>query len=237
MHQKHNPMHFNKLLASLSQQELEALEPSLEWTELPMQQVLYSSHQPIEFAYFPTSGICSVIAENETGTQSETGLIGRDGFVGIPIIHYVDSAPLKIIVQAGGRGLKISRDKLLEAISNNQRFHIILLQYAHVFAVQVSQTALSNGHFKINQRLARWLLMCHDRVDANEFPMTHKFLSVMLAVRRASITEALSYLESKNAIRALRGRIVVLNRTLLEEIAEGAYGVSEKEYERLLKQT
>ncbi len=130
--------------------------------------------------------------------------------------------------------MKISRDKLLDAISINQRLHIILLQYAHVFAVQVSQTALSNRHFKINQILARWLLMCQDTVDANKFPKTHEFLSVMLAVRRASITEALSYLESKKAIRALRGQIVIASRKELEEIADSAYGVLEREYKHLL---
>jgi CRP-like cAMP-binding protein len=235
MIQEHDPILFNKLLAALPQSLLESLKPDLEWTDLPMGQILYSSNSRMEYAYFPTSGICSVIAENLTGIQTETGLIGRDGFVGIPLIHYVDSAPMKVIVQAGGRGLKITRAKLMVAIAEFPELHIILLQFAHIFEVQVAQTALSNGHFKINQRLARWLLMCHDRVDSNDFPMTHRFLSVMLAVRRASITEALSYLESTKAIRALRGRIVILNRKLLEEMAEAAYGVPEREYQRLLK--
>jgi CRP-like cAMP-binding protein len=108
------------------------------------------------------------------------------------------------------------------------------LRFAHTFNVQVSQTAVANGHYTINQRLARWLLMCQDRADSHEFPMTHKFLSIMLGVRRAGITDSLNSLEGKKAIRALRSRIVVLNRAVLEEIARAAYGIPEREYRRLI---
>ena len=225
----------NKLLALLPKADLERLKPNLEWIELSLGKVLYSPQQRLEHAYFPTSGICSVIAQNLKGIQIETGLIGREGFVGIPIIHHVDSTPLQIVVQAGGWGLKISRQNILEAISKSPTLAANLLKFSHVFNVQVSQTALANGHFKINQRLARWLLMCHDRADTNEFPMTHKFLSVMLSVRRAGITEALNFLEEKKAIRSLRGRIIILNRKALATVADYAYGVPENEYDRLLK--
>jgi CRP-like cAMP-binding protein len=224
----------NNLLAALAKPDLELLKSKLEWTDLRFGNVLYEAHKPVEYAYFPISGICSVIALNAHGVKIETGLIGREGFVGIHIIHHVDSAPSQVVVQAGGRALRITRTKLLNAISKSQTLSAKLLRYAHTFNVQVSQTALSNGHFTINQRLARWLLMCQDRVDLNEFPMTHKFLAIMLAVRRAGITNSLNFLEGKKAIRALRGRIVILNRACLEEIANGAYGVPEKEYKRLI---
>jgi CRP-like cAMP-binding protein len=196
--------------------------------------VLHEAHKQVEYAYFPTSGICSVIAEGADGVQIETGLIGREGFVGISIILFVDSAPSQVMVQAEGRALRISRAKLLNAIRKSPSLSATLLRFAHTFTVQIAQTALSNGHFTIHQRLARWLLMCQDRVDSHEFPMTHKFLAIMLAVRRAGITDALNYLEGKKAIRAMRGRIVILNRAALEEMAGGSYGVPEQEYKRLL---
>ena len=101
------------------------------------------------------------------------------------------------------------------------RFRPPFLRFAHTFNVQISQTAVANGRYQINQRLARWLLMCQDRVDSHEFPMTHKFLSIMLAVRRAGITDALNLLEGKKCIRALRGRILITDRKCLEEIAGG----------------
>jgi CRP-like cAMP-binding protein len=224
----------NTLLGVLVKSDLELLRQKLEWTELPLGRVLYEVNGKVDYAYFPTSGICSVIAQNAEGVQIETGLIGREGFVGIPIVLFVDSGPSQVVVQAEGRALRISRAKLLNAIRKSPSLSAMLLRFAHTFNVQISQTALSNGHFTIHQRLARWLLMCQDRVDSHEFPMTHKFLAVMLAVRRAGITDALNYLEGKKAIRAMRGRIIILNRAILEHMAGGAYGVPEQEYKRLL---
>ena len=224
----------NTLLGALKKSDFEVLKRSLEWTDLNIGDVLYEPHKPIEYAYFPTSGICSVIAENLEGVQIETGLIGREGFVGIPIVLHAESAPSQVVVQAEGRALRISRAKILNAIRKSPSLSATLLRFAHTFTVQVSQTALSNGHFTIDQRLARWLLMCQDRVESPEFPMTHHFLAVMLAVRRSGITDTLNALEGKKAIRAMRGRIVILNRSMLEEVAGGAYGVPEKEYKRLI---
>jgi CRP-like cAMP-binding protein len=224
----------NTLLRALAKADLELLKSKFEWADLVMGDVLYQAHKPVEYAYFPVSGIYSVIAENADGVQIETGLIGREGFVGIPIILFVDSTPSQVVVLAAGRALRISRIKLLNAIRKSPSLSTTLLRFAHTFNVQVSQTALSNGHFTINQRLARWLLMCQDRADSHDFLMTHKFLAIMLAVRRAGITDALSFLEGKKAIRAMRGRIIILNRATLEEMAGGSYGIPEQEYKRLL---
>jgi CRP-like cAMP-binding protein len=224
----------NILLGALSKSDLDLLSSKLESKDLVMGEMLQEPNKQVEYAYFPTSGICSVIAENVEGVQAETGLIGREGFVGVPIVLFADSSPSQVIVQAEGRALRLSRTKLLSAISKSPSLQAALLRFAHTFNVQVSQTAVANGHYTINQRLARWLLMCQDRADSNEFPMTHKFLSVMLAVRRAGITDALNFLEGKKAIRAMRGRIVVLNRTVLEGVAGAAYGIPEREYRRLI---
>lgn len=224
----------NTLLGSLPKSDLELLSSKLELKDLVMEAVLQEPNKQVEYAYFPTSGICSVIAGNVEGVQAETGLIGREGFVGLSIVLLADQAPSKVIVQAAGRALRIKRSRLLKAIGESPSLQAALLRFVHTFNVQVSQTAVVNGHYKINQRLARWLLMCQDRADSHEFPMTHKFLSVMLAVRRAGITDALAELEGMKCIRALRGRILITDRKCLEQIAGAAYGIPESEYRRLL---
>jgi CRP-like cAMP-binding protein len=224
----------NTLLGALSKSDLDLLSSKFELKVLFMGEVLQEPNKQIEYAYFPNSGICSVIAENVERVQAETGLIGREGFVGVPIVLFAGSSPSQVMVQAEGQALRLGRTKLLRAIGKSPSLHATLLRFAHTFNVQVSQTAVANGHYTIHQRLARWLLMCQDRADSHEFPMTHKFLSVMLAVRRAGISEALTSLESKKAIRALRGRVVVLNRSFLEEEAGAAYGIPEREYKRLI---
>ena len=224
----------NMLLAKLAKADAELLQPLLEHIDLKVGEELYQVGQPLDYAYFPLAGICSIIAENAEEVRIETGLIGREGFVGIPVIHYAEKAPSTALMQADGRALRLKASQLLSAFQSSPSLHKLLLQFAHIFSVQVAQTAIANGHNTLDERLSRWLLMCQDRADSKEFPMTHEFLSHMLAVRRAGITEALNDLEGKKAIRALRGRVIITNRSTLEELAGGAYGVPEKEYQRLI---
>ena len=228
------PFGANKLLAALPKSDFELLKPRFEWRDMVLGEVLQEPNKKVDYNYFPTSGICSVIAQNVEGVEAETGLIGREGFVGLSVVLFSDQAPSKVMVQAAGRALRISRSKLLAAIGASSSLQAHLLRFVHTFNVQVSQTAVANGHYTINQRLSRWLLMCQDRADSSEFPMTHKFLSIMLTVRRAGITDALSFLEGKKCIRAMRGRILITDRKCLEEIAGAAYGIPELEYRRLL---
>jgi CRP-like cAMP-binding protein len=223
----------NSLLHALAKADAELLLPKFECVDLKIGEKLYTAHDPVEYAHFPLSGICSVIAKNEGG-KIETGIIGREGFIGIPIVLFVESAASEVVVLAEGSALRISRLKLLNAIQKSPSLNKLLLRFAHVFSVQVAQTALANGHNTISERLARWLLMCQDRAESREFPMTHQFLSVMLAVRRAGITEALNDLEGKKVIRATRGHIIILNRTILKQIAGAAYGTPEEEYKRVM---
>lgn len=224
----------NLLLASIPETEFESLRPHLEWVDLKMHDKLVQSNELIEHAYFPTAGICSIIAVASGGIRIETGLIGKEGFVGAAIVLLVDRAPYDIVVQAAGRALRMSRANLLADVDSSTVLHSLLLRFIHLFTVQTAQTALANGRCTVDERLARWLLMCHDRVEFNEFPITHEFLSVMLAVRRSSITDALHALESRRLILSKRGSVKILNRLELELAAGGAYGVPESEYERLI---
>jgi CRP-like cAMP-binding protein len=224
----------NSLLHVLAKADAEILLSKFEPVDLKIGEKLYKAREPIKYAYFPLSGICSIIAENEENVRIETGLIGREGFIGIPIVLFVERAASEVVVQAEGRALRISRRELLLAVQKSPALNKLLLNFAHVFSVQVAQTAVANGHNTIHERLARWLLMCQDRAESHEFPMTHQFLSAMLAVRRAGITEALIDLEGKKAIRATRGHIIILNRAILEQIAGAAYGTPEAEYKRVI---
>lgn len=224
----------NRLLASLPKADFALLAPKLRWVDLKIRERLYEPDQEIEYAYFPTAGICSVIAENAAGVRSETGVVGNEGFIGITIVLFAGSAPSHVIVQLEGRALRIKKCHLQKAITQRPTLLAMLLRFTHVFSVQTAQTAVTNGHNTITQRLARWLLMYQDRADAPEFTMTHEFLAVMLAVRRSGVTEAVNDLAGRNLIKSSRSRIAVLDRVGLMAIAGGAYGVPEKEYKRLL---
>lgn len=225
----------NNLLSQLSRADFQMLLPKLQWTEFVLRDNLYYPNQTIEYAYFPTSGIYSVIAHSATGVRGETGIIGREGFLGSAIVLFAESAPFEVLVQVEGRALRIKKDDLQDALAKSPTLMAALLKFIHVFGVQTAQTAVANTHYTVTQRLARWLAMCHDRVDSNEFTMTHEFLSIMLGVRRAGITEAVNSLEGRNIVKATRGKITVLNRQFLIEVASGSYGIPEQEYQRLLQ--
>jgi len=224
----------NLLLASISQSNFLRMGDHFEEVDLDLHQVLHSAGAAIEHLYFPTSGICSVIVRAGDGLLLEAGIIGKEGVVGLSLALFVDESPFEVIVQLPGRALRISRDAFLEMQNSNLHFRNTILRYIYIFMIQTAQTALANGKLTIQERLARWLLMCHDRADAREFIMTHKFLSTMLAVRRAGVTTALQHLESKSAIKSTRGKVKIINRAVLEQLANSAYGKPEAEHRRLI---
>jgi len=227
----------NRLLGSLPETDLQLLLPKLQWMDLTVRNTLYRPNEPIDYAYFPISGICSVIAETGAGVKSEVGIIGREGFLGSSIVLFAESAPFEVVVQVEGRALHIKKVELQDAMVRSPSLLASLLRFIHVFFVQTTQTAVANAHYSPIERLARWLLMCQDRVDTTDFTMTHKFLSVMLAVQGTGVTAALNELESKNIIAATQGKVAILDRPSLETIVRGAYGIPEREYERVMAAT
>src|SRR5262249_31766589 len=148
---------------------------------------------------FPESGIASVVAlASGKGHQAaEIGLVGRDGMTGMPILHGADRSPCETFIQLEGEGQCISARCLQDAIEQSVTMMKWFLRYAHVFAVQTGYTALANARGSIDERLARWLLMTHDRVDGDKLGLTHEFISLMLGVRRAGVTAALQAFEGK----------------------------------------
>jgi CRP-like cAMP-binding protein len=223
----------NILLRSLPPAEFAVFETNLEWVDLKLQSVLCEANENLSNAYFPASGYCSMISINGD-VRVETGLIGREGFVGAPLVLLADRSPYTIMVQAEGQALRISPSFFAEGLKQCPTLNSQLLRFIHIFTLQTAQTSLANAHYKIVERLARWLLMCHDRGDSDDIVMTHQFLSLMLSVRRSGITDALHELEGKRIIRSVRGVVKILDRAKLEKASRGAYGIPESEYARLI---
>ena len=223
----------NRLLSAMPKLALDALLPRLEPTVLPIKSVLVSSHTPIEYAHFLLDGIAVHVAGTSHG-QLELGLIGREGVSAPALILGATQTPHETIMQVGGTSLRICAPALLSLLSTCEPLRAFLLRYVQAQNVATADIAISAARFKIEQRTARWLLMCHDRIDGDLMPLTHSFLSEMLGVRRAGVTDAIHLLEGMRAIRATRGWVEVRDRQALESIAGESYGLSEAEYGRLI---
>jgi CRP-like cAMP-binding protein len=223
----------NRLLASLSANDFASLQPHLEPVPLDLRQVLIEPNTTIAHVFFPEAGMSSV-TNNSSGGKIEVGVVGREGMVGLPIVLGIDRTPYEHFMQIAGHGWRIAAQDLEQAMARSNSLHRHLLRYAQASHVQVSETAFANANSDVEARLARWLLMCHDRVEGDDIPLTHEFIAMMLGVRRPGVTVALHVLEGMQVIRAKRGVITVLDREKLEELAEDSYGLSEVEYTRLM---
>jgi len=223
----------NRLLATLSSEDFSLLQPLLEPVALPERARLVIPNTPIEHAYFLEQGITSVMATAPEGCRIEVGIIGSEGMTGTSILLGTDRTPQEGFVQMPGTALRIRAEDLWHAVSVSASLHQHLLRFAQVLTIQAGQTALANSCYRLEPRLARWLLMCHDRVDGDALSTTHMSLSKMLGVRRQSVTETLQSLEERAALSAKPGQITMLDRAKLETVAGDSYGVPEAEYARL----
>lgn len=224
----------NHLLCSLNQQSLDRLQPALREVEFEVRTTLHPAGMPISTVYFPESGWASMIATLEDGDGAEVGLIGREGVVGLPVVLGADADGLEAMVQCSGTALALSSDALRQAIDQDGALRTILLRYALAHHSQVARTAACNGRHHIDQRLARWLLMAHDRSDGDHFPITHEFLSMMLGVRRAGISLAMAALQKAEFIQYARGSVAVVDRPGLESASCECHDAARKAYDRLL---
>src|SRR3954462_13038677 len=200
----------NRLLSGPSPDDFASLAAHLEPVELELRQVMAKPNTPIEHLYFPESGFAS-LTTNGHGTKIEIGMIGREGVTGVPVALGTDRMPFECFIQLAGSGLRIATHQMEQAIADRPSLHRRLLRYAQAFNVQTAATAFANAEHTVEMRLARWVLMCHDRVDGDEFAITHEFLSMMLGVRRAGVTTTLHVLEGNHLIRSKRGSLTVLD--------------------------
>ncbi|NSZ77118.1 Crp/Fnr family transcriptional regulator [Agrobacterium tumefaciens] len=201
--------------------------------KLALGEKLVSAGMRIERVFFPSSGIASIVVVSKSGRRTEAGIVGKEGFVPAGVLAGAETSFTEVVVQAPGRALALDLQSFHALSARHRIFSDILMCALHVSRTQVECTAAANATCTVSQRLARWLLMCHDRVKGDQLQLTHDFLSMMLAVRRPSVTDALHILESQRFIRSERAKITVRNREALEVYARDLYGLPEAESMRV----
>lgn len=227
----------NRLLELMPHDDRDQFRQHLEEIPFPYKMPLYRANEPIEYVYFPIEGVASLVTTMKNGSAAEVGTIGNEGIVGVPIILGDTMSPADVYVQVEGRALRLKSHIFKKLLDDNPAARTIMLHYVHAFFNQVSQSAAC-GHFhQVEQRTCRWILMTHDRVQAESFPLTQEFLAMMLGVRRSSVTSAAQALKDKDLIAYSRGHVRIINRTGLERCSCECYGVSKREFDRLLGPT
>ncbi|HYW14878.1 MAG TPA: Crp/Fnr family transcriptional regulator [Allosphingosinicella sp.] len=225
----------NILIGSLPGDDFAALEPHLKRVPLDEGDVLGRFGEAIDGVCFPEAAVVSVSHVYPGGEMVEIGLIGICGMVGWPALLGAKESPHRAVVQVGGgSALRIDADIFLEVVERRPGIASLCLRFVLAFSIQLAGAAASNLRDPTEKRLARWLLMCHDRLEDDEIALTHHFIGEMLGVRRASVTDALHVLEGEGAIRSHRGLIIVRDRARLEAMAGAAYGFPEARYRELI---
>ena len=223
----------NQLLDALSKEQYRRLAPNLIAFPLVFGETVYELGDTIRHIYFPASGIISLLTAVEDRSTLEVGIVGREGMVGLPVFMGVKVSRNRAVVQGAGSAMRIKAGAFLKECNNGGSLSRLLLRYTHSRLTQVSQGAACNQFHPINARLARWLLMTHDRMQTNEFQLTQEFLSNMLGVRREGINKAAGALQQQDLIRYVRGTLTVLKRTGLAAIACECYQIIKTEYDNV----
>jgi CRP-like cAMP-binding protein len=207
----------------MSEADFQFLAPHLSLVTLAKAEPLIEPDQPILHCWFMEDGIASVVIETPQGHQAEVGIVGHEGMIDLATVHGQDRAFHRCFIQIPGSGYRLPVAVLKAAIEDRPGVRHRLLNYAYSFITQISSTALANASFSIEERLARWLLLCHDRGQSEVVSMTHEFLSLMLNVRRAGVTTAVQTLERAGLVSGRRGAIEIIDRARLEDFAGDAY--------------
>ena len=197
-------------------------------------QSLYRAHKPISHVYFIESGVGSLVNTMKNGDAAEVGTIGNEGVVGLPLIFGDSRAPTSVYVQVPGTGFRMKAATFMQEVERNASLRAVMLLYAHAFFNQVAQSAACNQFHSLEQRCCRWLLMTHDRMQSNEFLLTQEFLAMMLGVQRTGVTAAAGALQRAGLIKYSRGHVTILDRPGLIRRACECYGISKREFDRLL---
>lgn len=225
----------NIILSQLPADEYAALEKHFVFVDLPLHKRLSQPNQPIEFLYFPNTGLISTDAVTVKGEQVEVGVIGREGFSGLPALLDQPQLSHTVVMQGAGEGVRIPSVAVREVFLMGG----MLLKLVHLFAylqfVQITQSVLCNRMHEVESRLARWLLSSSDRMESESLHLTHEFLSQMLGVQRSTVTVAAGELQNQGLIGYSRGRIHILDRAGLTTKTCECYGIVNASYDRLLK--
>ena len=213
----------NGILLRIPEDEFMGLRPLLEEVEMPQYKIFYEQGEKIEYAHFPNEGMVSLVVMVQDGRSVEVGITGCEGVVGAPLAFGFESAPMRAIMQITGRGLRLPSATLEETFDRSPNLKFLIERYVMMQQLQVAQLAACNRLHDMDQRLARWLLMCQDRIDSENLPLTHEFLAQILGSGRPTVTIAAGVLERAGLIQNTRGSVKILNRKRLEDAACECY--------------
>ena len=222
----------NRLLAALPKDEYREMLSGLEPFSLNFGELIYKPDALVRHVYFPTSGIISLLADVDGGGMLEVGIIGREGMAGMSVFMGVKTSPNRALVQGAGSALRMKAATLAGLANNGSSLPRLLRRYSYSLWSQLSQSSVCSLYHPIEARLARWLLMTRDRMEANEFRITQEFLSSMLGVRREGVNKAATNLQQQNLISYSRGVVTILNPKGLAAVTCKCYRIIRKEYDR-----
>ena len=224
----------NRLLAALPPKDVASLYRRFPTVDLTLRSSLYKAGKPIDAAYFPLSGMISLMQTLEDGMAIEVGLIGAEGIFGVPLALGARASQTDAVVQGEGTALRIPAKAFVAELARSEKLRSLVMRYTHALLAQVFQTAACNGRHNLQQRLARWLLEVHVRMDGQGIDISHESLSYMLGCRRSGVTVALGALRRPGIVEAVRGNITVKDRKRLEARACECYRSVRAEFSRLL---
>lgn len=219
----------NLILLDLPLQERELISPKLELVRLKTHQVLHETGDTLKSAYFCDTGLVSVLSVFPDGKSVEVGLIGKEGFVGLPLVAGFRTSATRAVAQIEATAFRVDGESLMVLLRQCTRLERRLQQFSQILAMQVTQIAACNRLHEVNERLARWLLMSADRVDSNSLPLTQEFLAQMLGTRRSSVTVAAGMLQKAGLIANERGAVEIIDRPRLEEAACECYAIMQRQ--------
>lgn len=224
----------NRLLNALTDDEFSRIVPHLKSVELPSGKIIYEFGEAIEYVYFPEDSIISTVTSFEDGTSIETAITGREGITGFHVALANVETARETVVQSGGSGWQMPTRNFLSLFEHGEVWRRLVLNYAFTFFEQVAQSGACINHHPVNQRLARWLLMCHDRTDGDNLHITQEFTAQMLGVNRPTVTAAAMHLRELELIDYTRGKVEILDRRGLENISCECYESIKKIYDDYL---
>jgi CRP-like cAMP-binding protein len=232
MHLQHSR---NLLLAQLTPDDHRRLSPHFEYLSMAYKQGVFEQRGPVDHVYFPESGVLSLVTDLDNGQTIETGTIGYEGFVGLPAVLGVERASGRAFCQVPGEAWRVRTEVIAEERRRSTSWFLVLLRYANFVATMAAQSAACNRTHAIDARMSRWLLMTHDRVDSDEFPLTQEFLSHMIGAPRSTVNIAGATLQKAGFIKYSRGRITVTDRRGLETASCECYGQIRQELEDTIR--
>lgn len=224
----------NRILATLTAEEYDRLLPNLESVSFELGEIIYQSGGHIDYIYFLTDCIVSLLYTMENGASAEIGVVGNEGVVGIALFMGGDTMPNRALVQSAGNAIRMKAQVLQDEFKRSGEFQHLLLRYTQALVTQISQTAVCNRLHSVERQLCRWLLLSHDRLQTDELVMTHDMIANMLGTRREGVTIAAGKLQDAGLITYYRGRINIINRAGLEAAVCECYKVVKDEFDRLL---